>query len=135
MPVTVWDRSAQYLKKCGLILPYGEEEYLKDVITNSHGDPTRLIPKPTLETVTNIGDENGYGATYVIVKNFHFSGSLLYKPPHAFLAAHIRIALEQIVATNIQVVITNSPETYGEYAPYYYIEDAKELFGYAMIMC
>ncbi len=75
----------------------------------------------------------GYTASrYIIVKKFDAIGSILYTPNNAVEANSLVNILELICSDNLQIVVTNSPETYMEYAPYTPENDLKALITYVM---
>lgn len=69
---------------------------------------------------------------YIIVKLFSQRGSFLYKVKNQVEATSLSPVLELICSDDLQIVLTNSPETYAEYKPYQEITDLKELINIAL---
>lgn len=89
-----------------------------------------------MKTKYNLGyqliSKNYNQERYIILKKFDNVGSYLYKVKNEVEATSLSQVLELVCSDNLQVVLTNSPETYGEYKPYQEITDLKELIGLAM---
>jgi hypothetical protein len=79
-----------------------------------------------------IMSEDYTGKVYLILKKFHEHGSRLYLCKNDVEVLHLKYILDLVGSDALQVVTTNSPETYGEYAPYTEIDDLRELILYAM---
>lgn len=71
---------------------------------------------------------------YLVVRNYKKQGSLLYKLKSNWEFDHIQPALEVEVADNIQIITTNSPETYAEYAPYTEFDELRDFMAAALAL-
>lgn len=75
----------------------------------------------------------GYvGERYIVIKRFDLAGSYLYRVKNAVESRSLASILELVCSDNLQVVVTNSPDVYGEYKPYNVITDLREIISLAM---
>lgn len=72
------------------------------------------------------------GNRFVILKKFSERGSKFYKVKNYIEAESLQRILELVCSDDLQVVQTNSLETYGEYKPYEEVTDLKEFINIAM---
>lgn len=71
---------------------------------------------------------------YLAVRNYKKQGSLLYKLKSDWELEYVQHALEVAVADDIQVVETNAPEAYAEYAPYTEFDELRDFMAAALAL-
>lgn len=83
-------------------------------------------------TVYNVSSMNYEATRYIVVKKFDAVGSILYIPNNSVENKYLADILKLICSDNLQIVITNRPDVYMEYAPYTIERDLKSIIRYAM---
>ncbi len=69
---------------------------------------------------------------YIILKKFDQVGSYIYRVQNEVESRSLTSMLELVCSDNLQVVMTNAPDVYGEYKPYSVVSDLREVIGLAM---
>ncbi len=66
---------------------------------------------------------------YVIAKNFNEQGSVYYKLKNRLEVRSVPDILELLRSDNMQIVLLDNKEIYGEYAPYREVKELREFIN------